>query len=201
MVALLLPKDVRFGVQKRLLFIKIIKNAVKKKNREGMKSRALEEASIVKRTIARQPAVKTSPRIRSKSDSPRATRPKREFEFSKFALPRQCVTANKRVAAIGGARTHSRSDRISFVTSFTVSNDTHCFLSFGRLLLMPNGHLAPTLYYSLPFSTSHLTFLVSSYLASNLNNDGWIRFVRIKEKGSWILIARYLQTGTNIKST
>lgn len=34
---------------------------------------------------------------------------------------------NKRVAAIGGANAYSRPDRLSFVTSFTVSNDTHCF--------------------------------------------------------------------------
>lgn len=40
---------------------------------------------------------------------------------------RQCVTANKRMATIGGANTHSRPDRLSFVTSFTLSNDTHCF--------------------------------------------------------------------------
>lgn len=36
-------------------------------------------------------------------------------------------TANKRVATIGGANAHSRRDRLSFVTSFTLSNDTHCF--------------------------------------------------------------------------
>lgn len=37
------------------------------------------------------------------------------------------VTANKRAAAIGGANAHSKPDRLSFVTSFTVSNDTNCF--------------------------------------------------------------------------
>lgn len=31
------------------------------------------------------------------------------------------------VATIGGANAHSRRDRLSFVTSFTLSNDTHCF--------------------------------------------------------------------------
>lgn len=51
--------------------------------------------------------------------------------MKKLAVPssaaRQYVTANKRVAAIGGANAHSRPDRLSFVTSFTVSNDTNCF--------------------------------------------------------------------------
>lgn len=42
-------------------------------------------------------------------------------------LLRQYVTTNKRLAAIGGANAHSNPDRLSFVTSFTVSNDTHCF--------------------------------------------------------------------------
>lgn len=44
-----------------------------------------------------------------------------------FSVTRQCVTANKRVATIGGANAHSRRDRLSFVKSFTLSNDTHCF--------------------------------------------------------------------------
>lgn len=50
-------------------------------------------------------------------------------------------TANKRVATIGGANAHSRRDRLSFVTSFTLSNDTHRFWTFLR---QPSRHLAST---------------------------------------------------------
>lgn len=92
-----------------------------------MKSKALEEASVVKRTIARQPAVKTSPKDPWQIRFSQGNEAKKRIRVRQVALPRQCVTANKRVAAIGGARAHSRLDRISFVMSFTVSNDTHCF--------------------------------------------------------------------------
>lgn len=60
---------------------------------------------------------------------------------------RQYVTANKRVAAIGGANAHSRPDRLSFVTSFTVSNDTHCFWTPSSYANRAPG--SDSLYYSL----------------------------------------------------
>lgn len=69
---------------------------------------------------------------------------------------RQCVTANKRMAAIGGANAYSPRDRLSFVTSFTVSNDTHCFWtpSYAR-----PGHLALTRFIISFFSASLFLFI------------------------------------------
>lgn len=57
---------------------------------------------------------------------------------------------NKRVAAIGGANAYSRADRLSFVTSFTVSNDTHCFWTPSSYANRAPG--TDSLYYS-PFPT------------------------------------------------
>lgn len=124
--------------------------------------RGTRRAAKVERTIARQAAVKTSPRIHSESHSHsrRATRPgkcqRRRFHDERrrrgppcpLLRSRQYVTANKRVAAIGGANAHSRLDRLSFVTSFTVSNDTHCFWTPSSYANRAPG--TDSLYYS-PF--------------------------------------------------
>ena len=61
---------------------------------------------------------------------------------------RQYVTANKRVAAIGGANAHSRPDRLSFVTSFTVSNDTNCFWMPSSYAMPGRAPGTDSLYYS-----------------------------------------------------
>lgn len=100
------------------------------------------------------------------------------------ALTEQCVTANKRAEAIGGANGYSRADRLSFVTSFTGSNDTHCFCPSSYTNLTPG-----TLYYSHSWiffpqssdlaSPSTVFYSFLSYLTS-YKTDGWIRFIRIK---------------------
>jgi len=80
------------------------------------------------------------------AEVPRWTKKKRSAVPS--SASRQYVTANKRVAAIGGANAHSRPDRLSFVTSFTVSNDTHCFWTPSSYANRAPG--TDSLYYS-PF--------------------------------------------------
>lgn len=63
-------------------------------------------------------------------------------------------TANKRVATIGGANAHSRRDRLSFVTSFTLSNDTHRFWTRSYASRPGTWHRDSRLYYFLFFPRS-----------------------------------------------
>lgn len=120
---------------------------------------------------------------------------------------RQCVTANKRMATIGGANTHSRPDRLSFVTSFTLSNDTHCFWTHSYANRPSTWHRLALLFpfFRVRLSSSRsclclsaprrVTRPFSSALPSfrryhrasrfffqrcSYRRDGWIRFVRIK---------------------
>lgn len=111
---------------------------------------------------------------------------------------RQYVTANKRVAAIGGANAHSSPDRLSFVTSFTVSNDTNCFW-------MPSSYAkrAPgtdSLYYS-PFllrtpAPSAFRLLFRSILSScfYLRNDRAIYLFVFPSRSVFLALVRGVAT-------
>lgn len=110
---------------------------------------------------------------------------------------RQYVTANKRVAAIGGANAHSRPDRLSFVTSFTVSNDTNCFW-------MPSSYArrAPgtdSLYYS-PFllrTPSAFRLLFRPILSSScfyLRNDRAIYLFVFPSRSVFLALVRGIAT-------
>lgn len=67
------------------------------------------------------------------------------------------------MAAIGGANAHSRPDRLSFVTSFTLSNDTHCFWTPSSYANRAPG--TDSLYYS-PFLCRPPTSLPSPFVCS-----------------------------------
>lgn len=77
-------------------------------------------------------------------------------------------TANKRVATIGGANAHSRRDRLSFVTSFTLSNDTHRFWTRSYASRPGTWHRLQPLLFPL-FSAFLLFFRVPLSFPSSLH--------------------------------
>lgn len=108
---------------------------------------------------------------------------------------RQYVTANKRAAAIGGANAHSRPDRLSFVTSFTVSNDTNCFWMPSYVKRAPG---TDSLYYS-PFllrTPSAFRLLFRPILSScfYLRNDRAIYLFVFPLRSAFLALVRGVAT-------